>query len=526
MLRLMKRFFPTPVNPIGIDFGSDSLRLTQVACENGEFRLVAAATTDVPSHARGSTAARLEFFAHAVRELLGQSGFRGRRAVLGLPGWSMFIQHLRLPRLGDEETRKLLPFETRGKIPIDPSQAILRHLVAGEVFSDQEPRNEVIVMAAPREFVNQLLDAAAKARLDVVGMSTEPTALVSCFSHIYRRKDDAITVTGYIDIGAASTRVTFAVGEQILFARSVPIGGDHFTRAVADELKISFDDAKMLRIQLAAACGSNGIGSSGSSGSSCSTSNSSSGGDSSSGTSSSGSTGNSNSTDNSSTASGSDPINRIDGGRRADSVNGMALTAPNAPSAPPSQVSSVETETTDTPRNDDNSFALLGAAIARRERRSPDPLQTREDPSQTRQDQPQAMQRPQQNISGPRHSREDASSPVSDRQRRVEQAILDVASRLIEELNLCRRYHESVFPNRPLQRLVFVGGEARQKQLCQVIARALRLAAQIGDPMVLLGRNCELGPESGVDVTQPQPGLALSLGLSMGPRTMARSAAA
>jgi type IV pilus assembly protein PilM len=429
MLKLMKRFLPTPVNPIGIDFGSDSLRLTQVACENGEHRIVAAATADVPSHVRGSTAARLEFFTHAVRELLGQGGFRGRQAVLCLPGWSMFIQHLRLPRLGDEETRKLLPFETRGKIPIDPSQAILRHLVAGEVFSDQEPRNEVIVMAAPREFVNQLLDAAVKARLDIVGMTTEPTALVSCFSHIYRRKDDSTTVTGYIDIGASSTRATFAVGEQVLFARSIPIGGDHLTRAVAEALKIGFDDAKMLRIQLAAATSS-------------------------------------------STAS---------------------------PSVPASDVASTSVTAPQTTASEDNSFALLGAAIARRERRSPDPL----------------------------HVQSEASPPTADQQQqRVRQAVHDVAERLIEELNLCRRYHESAFPNRPLQRLVFVGGEARQKPLCQQIARELRLAAQIGDPMVRLGNNCELGPESGLDVTQPQPGWALSLGLSMGPRAVPQSVAA
>lgn len=425
MLKRIKQYLSTPANPIGVDFGSDGLRLVQVVEENGEHRIIAAATADVPATARSSISARLEFFTQSVRELLGASPFRGRRATLALPGWSMFIQHLRLPRLGDEETRKLLPFETRGKLPIDPSQAILRHLVAGELFSEQEPRNEVIVMAASREFVTQFLDAAAAARLDVVGMNVEPVALVGCFSHLYRRKDDPTTVTAYVDIGSASTRATIAVGEQILFARSIPIGGEHFTRAVAEALGIGFDDARILRLQMA---------------------------------------------------------DRVD-----------------PPARPPAPVADEPTPPPSPAASEENSFALLGAAIARRERRAPDPLGAEVAPP---------------------------TANADERAGRVMQAVEAVTRRLVDELNLCRRYQESTFPNRPLQRLVFVGGEARQRTLCQVIARELRVAAQIGDPMVRLGPRCELGPESGLDVTRPQPGWALALGLSMGPRKAVQSVAA
>ena len=93
----------------------------------------------------------------------------------------------------------------------------------------------MILMAASRELVNQLLAAAAKAKLDVVGMNVEPKALVDCFTHVYRRKSDA-DVTQLLrghrlrrDAGGDRARRT-----QILFARTIPVGGDHFTRAVAD----------------------------------------------------------------------------------------------------------------------------------------------------------------------------------------------------------------------------------------------------------------------------------------------------
>lgn len=91
--------------------------------------------------------------------------------------------------------------------------------------------------------------------------------------------------------------------------------------------------------------------------------------------------------------------------------------------------------------------------------------------------------------------------------------------RLVTELELCRRYHEATFPNRPIDRIVFVGGEAMQRNLCQRIAKALGIAAQLGDPMVRLGRTSKVTPEKGLDVSVPQPAWAIAIGLSIGSPT-------
>src|SRR5688572_5584965 len=207
MLGFVQSWFKPGSNPIGVDFGSDSLRLAQVEPmpgSPGEFRLVAAATADVPAATRQDPAARLEFFSATVRDLLAQGNFRGRRAVLALPAASMFIQHLRMAKMDDEELKKALPWEARGKLPIDPSHALMRHLVAGDVYQDQDPKMEVILMAASRDLVNQLLAASGRAKLDVAGMNVEPKAVVDCFTHVYRRKNDAEVVNCFVDIGCTS----------------------------------------------------------------------------------------------------------------------------------------------------------------------------------------------------------------------------------------------------------------------------------------------------------------------------------
>ncbi|MCG8615659.1 MAG: pilus assembly protein PilM, partial [Desulfobacterales bacterium] len=84
---------------------------------------------------------------------------------------------------------------------------------------------------------------------------------------------------------------------------------------------------------------------------------------------------------------------------------------------------------------------------------------------------------------------------------------------LIDELQLCIGYHGSLFPQRRINSLVFIGGESRQIAMCQRIARALKLPAQLGDPLARAGRDAVDAPMVNVDLREPQPSFAVSLGL-------------
>jgi type IV pilus assembly protein PilM len=413
MLNFVQNFFAPKCNPIGVDFGSDSLRLAQVDRSGGELRIVAAASADVPPHIRHDPAGRLNFFVEAVKDLLTTGKFRGRQCILGLPAAAMFIQHLRMPKLDGDAMKKALPWELRGKLPIDPSHAQLRHVIAGEVYEGQESKSEVIVIAAAQQMVNHFLAAASRAKLDVIGMNVEPKAIVDCFSQIYRRKTDDGVVNCFVDIGCAASRAVVAKGGEIYFARTIPVGGDHFSRATANALKIKLDEAKLVRAQIAAAqCGG---------------------------------------------------------------------AAEEKKEPVPAEPAAAATE-----QSLENSFALLPQGIEK-DRRSTVPI-------------PAAL--PEE-------------SELCKKAKQVQGACRESLNRLIEELELCRRYYETTFPDKPIQRLIFIGGEARQKTLCQQIARTMGLAAQIGDPLARIKRDDD--EIECLDRKLQHPNWAVAIGLSMGP---------
>jgi type IV pilus assembly protein PilM len=442
MFGILKNFVSSNANPIGVDFGSDCLRMAQVSVDGAEPRIVAAASADVPAHVRNDNAARWSFFVETARDLLAQGKFKGRSAILALPVAQMYIQHLRIPKMDAEATRKALPWEARGKLPIDPSQALLRHTIAGEIYQDSEPKNEVILMAAARDTVNAMLAAAAKAKLDVIGMNVEPMAIVDCFGHIYRRKTDQSAINCFIDIGFKSTRAIIAEGSRILFARAIPVGGEHLNRAVAEALGIGSEEAKLLRIKLCQA----------------------------------------------------QPA--LDEHRARQEIAANQSRDADAATV-------VETPP--------EGFALLNASLAAAEKQN--------EAGGTRTATTAVAAPPKPKVLAAAAGKVKSKMPTDPAEQIVliEEALHEPLGKLVQELDLCRRYYEATFQNKPVEKLLFVGGEAKQRRLCQYVAREMQLAAQVGDPLVRMGRFSDIGIESGIDRRQPQPGWATAIGLSLGP---------
>lgn len=87
---------------------------------------------------------------------------------------------------------------------------------------------------------------------------------------------------------------------------------------------------------------------------------------------------------------------------------------------------------------------------------------------------------------------------------------------LVDETSMCLRYHRMLFPDRPVEKVVFLGGQSRQRLVCEHLARSLRLAAQSVDPLARLARSGKV-PCEGVDVTAPQPGWAAAVGMCLSP---------
>jgi type IV pilus assembly protein PilM len=386
MFNFVQSWFASGARPIGVDFGTDCLRIAQIQFDGGEARLIAAASADVPTSLRGDFTGRARFFTARMRELLASGNFRGRQILLGLPASLTSIANIRLPGGERAQPETAVTTEVCRLGQIDPRESLVRQFRVGETSANVASR-EVIAIWAPRLEVNRLIAAAAEARLEVVGMNLEPRVIFDCFSHVYRRGSDLASTSCLIDIGTSATRLVVVHRGKILRAGAIAIGGDHFAQAVAGATLASFEDAKLQRLKLSHA--------------------------------------------------------QMHREAHADKRQLHVAT-------PQGHMPNVEGQR-----------EMINAAC-----------------SAVRQD-------------------------------------------LVRQL---RRFHADLleaFPINPIERLIFVGGEGQNRDLCRSIAQSMGLSAQIGDPLLRLSRIANVAVESGIDRREPQPAWTVAIGLSLGPATRA-----
>jgi len=233
--------------PIGVDLGSSAVKLAQLRLSEGGIDLVAMGQAEIPRPCRQDASRRLECLCQGIRSVLKGNPFKGQQAILSLPAPDTFVQHVKIPKLPPQEAALAVRDELQGKLPCPIEDAIVRHVIAGDVYGEGETRQEAIVVAVPRRTLEDCLGMARRAKLDVVGVNIEPFAVVECFARLFKRDDDAHRTVLFVDMGAVSTQVVLAHGRRTIFARNLAMGGDHLDQVIAQKKNVPIEKAQVMR---------------------------------------------------------------------------------------------------------------------------------------------------------------------------------------------------------------------------------------------------------------------------------------
>ncbi len=236
--------------PIGVDLGSSTIKMAQLRQSNQGYELIAAGADKNPDQQSSDFTHRIDSLSRCVRNIMRSNEFKSRQCVLSLPAEATFVHHVKIPKMPPKDVPKALLWELQGKLPYAPSKAVVRHLIAGEVFDNGDCKQEVIVIAADRASVDACLTVARRAKLDPIAINVEPCAIVECFARVFKNARQAPRTVLYVDMGSASTQAVLGHGTQIVFARNIPIGSNQLDQAVSDGLSIPIDQATTMRHNL------------------------------------------------------------------------------------------------------------------------------------------------------------------------------------------------------------------------------------------------------------------------------------
>jgi len=236
-------------HPIGLDIGHSSIKMIQLAINNGHISIIAADKARIDS-AYEDAQQRRSFVVAEIKRMLAEGNFRGRNVVSCLPNERLRITSLRLAETNSDEIERTLRKEVTQRFGLDPDKDAISFLRAGDVRQGDETKSEFILFAADEESIKDHIELLEEAGLKPVGIDAVPCALFRSFERSLQRQEDRERTAIFVDIGSQFTTVVFGRGREISFVKQIQIGGHSFNQEIAAKLGVSIAEAEMLRSRI------------------------------------------------------------------------------------------------------------------------------------------------------------------------------------------------------------------------------------------------------------------------------------
>jgi len=223
-------FLKNRVFPIGVDIGDDALKLAQLENSGNSISLIAGGSENRPADVKPGSGDWQRWAIEAIKKLTANERFRGRDVIAAIPASEMFIDHIKMPKIGggvpnakkgvwgtDDKLQEAILSKIKQKLPVDPAHAMVKYIPTEQ--------DNVLVIAAEREKIDRHLAIYEKTNLRIKSIGVWPMALTNSYTSFFgRRKTDIEAIVCLLDIQANCTNVVICRHKNLLFARSIPIG--------------------------------------------------------------------------------------------------------------------------------------------------------------------------------------------------------------------------------------------------------------------------------------------------------------
>jgi type IV pilus assembly protein PilM len=240
----------------GIDIGQSALKALKLRYmeEAGQAVAVAFDYVPYPKILSQPDAIPDEIIRDAMATFLSRNDVAGDLIAISVPGQSALARFIQLPPVESSKLAEIIKYEARQQIPFALEEVIWDYqpLGAGAEESGYLLDAEVGLFAMKRDQVQQQLKPFTDAKLEVELIQIAPLALynVLAYDELGIRpdqempaRDDYVIV---LDMGCDNTALLVSNGKKI-WVRNVPLGGNHFTRSLTKEMKLSFAKAEHLK---------------------------------------------------------------------------------------------------------------------------------------------------------------------------------------------------------------------------------------------------------------------------------------
>ncbi|TXT29003.1 MAG: type IV pilus assembly protein PilM [Planctomycetota bacterium] len=240
----------------GIDIGQAGLKAIRLRYADAASQVIAVAFDYIP-HAKilsQPDAVPDELIQTALSTFLSRNETKGDLIAISVPGQSALTRFIQLPPVEESKVDEIVRYEAKQQIPFALEDVIWDYqtLGGGIVESGFMLGAEVGLFAMKKEGIYSAIKPYVTNKMEVELVQIAPLAMHNflCFDQIGLRPGQELSDDGeymiVLDMGTDNTTLLVTNGNKI-WIRNVPIGGNHFTRALTKEMKLTFAKAEHLK---------------------------------------------------------------------------------------------------------------------------------------------------------------------------------------------------------------------------------------------------------------------------------------
>ena len=256
----------------GIDIGQCALKAIRLEVIDGE---VAATAFDYVEHSKilsQPDADPDQLTREALEKFLSRNSMKGDDVAISVPGQSGLARFVKLPPVEEKKIPDIVRFEAKQQIPFPLDEVVwdFQKIGAGAVSDGFAMETEIGLFALKRDMVNRYLQHFKDVNVEVHVVQMAPLALCNFVAYDLLSKDaapprpsegeegeeEAPPVSSKkgsrscvvaLDIGTDNSNLVVTDGERVIWQRPIPFGGNHFTRVLTKDLKLTFAKAEHLK---------------------------------------------------------------------------------------------------------------------------------------------------------------------------------------------------------------------------------------------------------------------------------------
>jgi type IV pilus assembly protein PilM len=213
----------------GLDIGSHTIKLIEIARDGATISLRAAGSTPTPSKAlTSSLPADQKAVAVAVKQLIKDTGAKAQGVAIALPESQVFTRVIEVPHLSPRELSSAIRWEAEQYIPLPLDQVNMDFSILRDSKETDTNMMEVLLVATPKALLDKYLTFLELAELTAVAAETEIIATARALS----RASQAVKTVMIVSLGAQTTDLSILRGGVLTFTRSIAAGGEALSRAL------------------------------------------------------------------------------------------------------------------------------------------------------------------------------------------------------------------------------------------------------------------------------------------------------